>query len=309
MGRSTIFGSSVALVAALTVGLTSACAHTSPAAARRATLFIGGDVHLGTGGRGALAGIAAIVRGVPGVVNLEGPIGDGASGGDPPRLTQAPGALAELAAAGIRVAGIANNHAGDAGPGGAAATARALAAVGVSAAGAPAGPAIVVFGGLRVVVTAHDLAGGVPADLGRELDQARRRGDVLVATFHVTGPPSYLPAPELVRAVDVALAAGAAVVAAHGTHALARVERRGRAVIGWGLGNLAFSCDCTDEENGALLEVALTPDGVAAATVIPVDAGLAGAPARAAADPGFTFDLLGALGSSPLVRRGDRASF
>jgi poly-gamma-glutamate synthesis protein (capsule biosynthesis protein) len=272
-----------------------------------ARLWIGGDVHLGTGGRGALAGITGIVRGVPGVVNLEGPVGDGGSGGDPPRLTQSPAALAELPAASVRVAGIANNHAGDAGPRGAAATRDALAALGVLAAGGPAGPAVLTLGGLRVVVTAHDLSAGVPADLAGDLAAARRRGDVLVATFHVSGPPSYLPAPELVRAVEVALAAGAAVVAAHGTHALARVERRGKSVIAWGLGNLAFACECTDEAQGALVEVELGTDGAGRAEVIPVDAGLEGAPARAAADPGFTFDLLGALGSSPMVRRGGRA--
>src|SRR5215813_7913232 len=94
MGRSTIFGSSAVLVAALAV---SACAHTRPATT---TIWLGGDVHLGTGGRGALAGIAAIVRGATGVVNLEGPVGDGSSseggGDDPPRLTQAPSALVEL---------------------------------------------------------------------------------------------------------------------------------------------------------------------------------------------------------------------
>jgi len=304
-----IFGSSLAVVAACAAALVaSACAHTRLAAARRAILWIGGDVHLGTGGRGALAGIAAIVRGVPGVVNLEGPVGDGGSAGDPPRLTQAPGALAELAAAGVRVAGIANNHAGDAGPGGAAATRDALAAVGVLAAGG-ARPAVLAVGGLRVVVTAHDLTGGVPAELGGELAAARREGDVLVATFHVSGPASYLPAPELVRAVDVALGAGAAVVAAHGTHALARVERRGRAVIAWGLGNLAFACECTDDEQGALVAVELGEDGAARAEVIPIDAGLAGRRAQRAEDPGFTFDLLRALGSSPVVRRGDRAEF
>ena len=143
----------------------------------------------------------------------------------------------------------------------------------------------------------------------RSLAAARREGDVLVATFHVSGPASYLPAPELARAVDVALAAGAAVVAAHGTHALARVERRGRAVIAWGLGNVAFACRCTEETQGALLEVEVGREGAGVAAIIPIDAGLDGGRARGAEDAAFTFDLLGALGSAALVRRGDRAEF
>lgn len=309
-GPSTRIGASGA-AAAVTLLLAIGCAH--PAAAPRATLWIGGDVFLGTGGHGALASIPAIVGGAPGIVNLEGPVGDSRdTGGDPDRpirLTHAPKALAELRAAGVVAAGIANNHARDAGPGGAAATARALAAVGVHPAGDPAGPATFTVGRLRVVVTAHDLEAGVPATLRAELLAARRRGDVLVATFHVTGPPTYLPRPELLDAVAIALEAGAAVVAAHGTHELARVERRGRAVIAWGLGNLAFACACTDEQSGALLEVVLGPDGAGEASIIPVDAGLAGGSARAAADPALTFELLEALGTPRLQRLDGRASF
>jgi poly-gamma-glutamate capsule biosynthesis protein CapA/YwtB (metallophosphatase superfamily) len=303
-------------VVAVTLLLASGCAH--PTAAPSARLWIGGDVFLGTGGHGALDGIPAIVGGAPGIVNLEGPVGDSredrdSDGGGAPslpiRLTHTPRALAELRAAGVVAAGIANNHARDAGPGGAAATARALAAVGVHPAGAPAGPAIITVGRLRVVVTAHDLEAGVPATLRAELVAARRRGDVLVATFHVTGPPTYLPRPELLDAVAIALEAGAAVVAAHGTHELARVERRGRAVIAWGLGNLAFACACTDEQSGALLEVVLGPAGAGEASIIPIDAGLEGSTAHAAADPALTFELLEALGTSRLQRRDGRARF
>ncbi len=263
---------------------------------------------LGTGGRGALASIAEIVSGAPGIVNLEGPVGDPAGvGGAPFRLLHAASALAELRAAGVVVAGIANNHARDAGGGGAAATVQALAVVGVQAAGGAAGPATIALGPLRVVVTAHDLEAGVPATLAAELAAARRRGDALIATFHVTGPASYLPRPELADAVAIALDAGAAVVAAHGTHELARVERRGRAVIAWGLGNLAFACACTDEQSGALLEVELGPGGVGEAAIVPIDAGLVDGATRAASDPALTFELLEALGSTRLTRRGGRA--
>jgi poly-gamma-glutamate capsule biosynthesis protein CapA/YwtB (metallophosphatase superfamily) len=133
-------------------------------------------------------------------------------------------------------------------------------------------------------------------------------GDVLVATFHVTGPPSYLPRPELRAAVDTAITAGALVVAAHGTHALGPVERRGKAVIAWGLGNLLFACDCTDEVDGAVLRVSIDGDA-ARARILPIDAGLRGAPARPGHNPELILDLLDALGSSPLRREGPAAGF
>src|SRR4051812_10220456 len=102
IGLSTILGSPVAgaVGAAIALLVASACAHTAatPSAPPRARLWIGGDVFLGPGGHGALASIPAIVGGAPGIVNLEGPVGDGGApggaNGSPIRLTQAPRALA-----------------------------------------------------------------------------------------------------------------------------------------------------------------------------------------------------------------------
>ena len=127
-----------------------------------------------------------------------------------------------------------------------------------------------------------------------------------IATFHTTGVPSYLPSPELRREVEGALEAGATVVAVHGSHLIGPVERRGAAVVAWGLGNLVFHCECTREDEGLVLEVRLAPGRVLEAAVVPVRAGLVG-PARPAGDADGVFDLLEALGSSPLRRRGDRA--
>jgi poly-gamma-glutamate synthesis protein (capsule biosynthesis protein) len=117
-----------------------------------------------------------------------------------------------------------------------------------------------------------------------------------VVSFHTTGAPLYLPEPPLREAVDVALAAGATVVVAHGSHALAGAERRGSSVVAWGLGNVAFACDCTDEREAVALRVTLGKGGVEAASLVPIDAGLGGAQARVAADPGPVLDLLQALG-------------
>jgi poly-gamma-glutamate synthesis protein (capsule biosynthesis protein) len=274
----------------------------------RAELWLGGDVHVGARGEGRLAALADIVEGSAGIVNLEGPVGEGAEASSEARLVNAPQALAPLRAAGVRAVGVANNHSLDLGPGGAAATALAVRAAGLESVG-PDG-AVLVVGGVRVVVTAHDLGGGrVPADLAAQLAAAGARGDALVATFHVTGPPSYLPRPELRAAVDAALAAGARVIAAHGTHAVAAVERRGDAVIAWGLGNLVFTCDCSREREGLILKVSIPERGRVEAEVVPIDAGVGADAARPSAQAALMLQLLESLRSSPLEVRGARAAF
>jgi len=280
-----------------------------PPAAAPARLWLGGDLHLGTAGAPAvdrLAPLAAVTRGAFGIVNLEGPVADDGAVIARGRLGNGAGLVAGLARAGVRVAGVANNHARDHGATGAARTLAALRASGVAPAGGAAGPATFDAGGARVVVVQADLSDGVPAGLGAELAAARTMGDVLIVTFHVTAPPSYLPPPSLRSAVEIAVATGAQVIAAHGSHALGAVERRGDVVIAWGLGNLLFHCDCTDEIDGAILVVDLARGGVRAAALVPIDAGLDGAAARPAARPALTFELLRSLRSSPIEIEGDR---
>ncbi|MEW5741849.1 MAG: CapA family protein [Myxococcota bacterium] len=312
----------------------SACAARPVGQASPAVLWLGGDVHLGAGDGAALLPVREVTGGEALVVNLEGPVGDGAAASTAERLVNGPGAAKALAAAGVRAAQVDNNHAGDLGVDGRAATRRALEAAGVL----PAGVARFSLGATRVVLVGVDLGpatvhsartseGAPPASgtsdtsapapfattaagwvegessdvLERRLRAAKTPEEALIVTFHVTGPPSYLPTPELEAAVEAALRAGATVVAAHGTHAVARVERRGDAVIAWGLGNLVFDCRCTEEEEGLLLRVELDASGrVGPALVVPVDAGLHGTAVRPARDRALLLRLLESLGSTPL---------
>jgi hypothetical protein len=258
-------------------------------------LWFGGDVELGPHGAEVLQRLP--VRGA-GVVNLEGPLGT--PDGGVVNGAQAPRALA---AAGVRVAWVENNHARDLGDDGHRRTLEALIAADI----APAGTTKLG----RVTFVGVDLLHGVPPGLGAALD--RTAADVLVVGFHVTerdaqDAPTLLPTRELEAAVEVALAHGARIVVAHGTHALARVERREERVIAWGLGNLAFDCTCTQERDGLVLEVELDGSSTAA-WVVPVTAGLQGAAATASEHPALIFDLLESLGSSGLRREGARARF
>ncbi len=249
-----------------------------------------------------------MVQGAAGIVNLEGPVAQN-SPSRKFRLWNAPSALAKLSAINVRVAGIANNHSDDFGRDGPQQSAKKLLEKNILPVGGVAGPALLKINGISIAITAHDLTRGVPQNLAAELAEARQHAVVLVATFHVTGPVSYLPGPELRRAVDIAYQAGAKVIAAHGTHAVGPLERRGDTVIAWGLGNVAFACDCTKEEDAILLRVRLQKDKVVGIDVLPLHAGLNKQPAQPSSDANGVFDLLEAIGTNKLTRRGSYASF
>ncbi|MFN7146270.1 MAG: CapA family protein, partial [Myxococcota bacterium] len=246
--------------------------------------------------------------GAVGVVNLEGPLAAGAGGarveGGRVWLANPAGAPAFLRAQGVWAASIANNHAADDGEAGVARTAAGLRDAGVVPVGRA--PARLDVGGVPVRLFAYDLGGdaGVPEGMARDLAGV---DDVAVVAFHVTGPPSYLPRAELVAAVDAAVAGGADIVVAHGTHVVGPVERRGETVIAWGLGNLLFDCECTDHTDALVLRVELTAGRPA--EIVPVTAGLGGAPATLAAEPDGVLDLVAGLGGTPIARVGGRGRF
>jgi hypothetical protein len=264
--------------------------------------WFAGDVNLGPGGGPErLSAVTSKLHGA-GIVNLEGPVGDPALGSSEKRLINGPNACAALYDAGVRVAQVVNNHAQDLGENGAQQTAADLAAAGVLESHEL--PLLFDAGTVTVAIQSFDLTHGVPEHLAQKLSTTRP----LFVTFHVTAEPLLLPEPELETATEIALDAGATVVAAQGTHSLAAVKWRGRALVAYGLGNVAFDCNCTDEEDGLALEVQLHPDGgLEDAWVVPLQAGLKGKPATLSADPGFTFSVLENIGSDPLVVLGDRA--
>ena len=235
-------------------------------------------------------------------MNLEGPIGEGPAAtvdANGVRLRQAPGTPSLLRRAGVRIATLSNNHVLDQGERGRDETLRRLGDQGILAAHRE--HVAVLSLGRTISVLAFDLTEGLPPELGRAIQSST---GLRVVSLHVTEPPSYLPSEVLVRAVDAALAAGARVVVAQGSHMPARVERREGAVIAWGLGNLVFDCECTRETDGLLLSVKVSPNGALAAAVMPIHAGLDGEPARPSDDVGLMADLLVSLRSSPLRRDG-----
>lgn len=250
-------------------------------------------MHLGLDGGAALEGLA--LDG-PLVVNLEGPISSAPRASRADALFNPPDAAKRLAAARVIAAGIDNNHALDDGPAGVTVTTASLRAAGIEPLGATSSP---------VPMLQVDLSRGVPGELRAQLETLRPT----VLLLHVLAPPLYLPEPPLREAVEVAVAQGVPAVLAHGSHAVGAVERRGDTVIAWGLGNLAFDCDCTLEDEGLLVRLELAQRGVTRATVVPVRAGLHGGTARLPDDASLELALLESLGSRLRAKTTGRADW
>src|ERR1700746_557523 len=168
MGRSTIFSSLPAAckalpslikprhimpVIAMVAMLSLAACHHAPE--RTLELWLGGDVNLGDGGKGQLQGIAGMVQGIPGIVNLEGTVSERLPNEGHLRLWNAPAAVSELSVLNVKVAGVANNHASDAGATGPEQTMKVLREHGILPAGGAAGAAMLEINGITVAVTAH----------------------------------------------------------------------------------------------------------------------------------------------------------
>ena len=201
------------------------------------------------------------------VGNLEGTFTDRGQRLDKYYTFRAPPELAvALRDAGFDAVSLANNHAVDFGPVGLADTRQALDAVGVGHFGAgddaaaATRPLVVEAGGLRIAllgfsaVRSSVFAGNSAPGVARAsvdsvraaVSAASRVADFVVVTLHFGREYAPLPTAEQRLLARAAADAGAALVAGHHTHVLQPWERRGDAVILYGLGNFVFDLDRDD---------------------------------------------------------------
>jgi poly-gamma-glutamate synthesis protein (capsule biosynthesis protein) len=228
------------------------------------------------------------------LANLEGPIG-----GREDEAVQKFGAPVEVAAwlrGRLEAVSLANNHALDQGAEGRAETQRLLSSLGIAA------------------VSDETRTGGVtilaryfpPDDAldGADLIAAVKRAQhPVLVTLHWGHTGSLLPAPEQRRLAHALIDAGAVAVIGHGPHTLQGLERRGRGVIAYSLGNLAFSCPCTDARDAYLLRFRIRDDTAEDVVTIPISAGIKGEAPKRSDDPGLK-ELLDELERNLAARPG-----
>lgn len=260
-------------------------------------LFVG-DAMLGRGiapivegdPEGLLRDIRRVVRSADiAAVNVESPLTERPhSSANPYELEADPQAANLLAEAGFDVAGVANNHAGDAGAGSIVDSLDAIRASGMSSVGGGRdrgsawSPLVVEVDGIRVAYLAIDASGqGLAATddsagvaswhEGRAraaVSEAMELADIVAVGLH--GGVAYLVAPDpLLSPIAEELASwGVDIVWGHGPHVgqpITVVDRGDRrSVVATSLGNFIFDQQTEETSNGLILEVLVDRDGVIA---------------------------------------------
>jgi hypothetical protein len=196
-----------------------------------------------------------------------------------------PAALAGLRRnSGIDVLNLANNHVGDYGPDATLDTVRGVERLGMKAVGAgpdlerALAPQVVQRLGLRVAfvgfseiapiefAAAADHPGTAwasPDQIAQAVHAARRKADVVVATFHWGIEKQTLETARQRELADVAVRAGAQVVIGAHPHTLQPVRRQGGAIVAYSLGNFVFAAQSPETTSTGILELDLTAEGVA----------------------------------------------
>jgi hypothetical protein len=240
---------------------------------QRVTLIAGGDVLLDRGVRARIAavgdsseplrGLVPLLRGADiALANLECPLSDSGVSIRKQFMFRSGAAMAPfLRRAGFTVMSLANNHAYDCGREGLMETARNLRRAGIEPLGAglnqvdalrpvlmgPTGMRIALLGFVDVplegLMPLADRPGPAQAETQAVLDAiraAREKADRVVVTIH--WGREYRPLPTE-RQRDLAarmVAAGADVVIGHHPHVIQPVERIGRGIVFYSVGNLIF---------------------------------------------------------------------
>ena len=271
----------------------------SPGPLATVRLLFAGDVMLGRGAASIAAadplGLFEDVRPAlspadVAVANLESPLTMRAhTSANPNALEADPKAAALLAAAGFDAMGLANNHAGDAGPASVVDTIEALGSAGVHAVGAGEdaeeafAPVVVERAGVRIALLAFDATGGglragagpgvAWANMARARDAiavARASADLVVVGLHAGAEYHSGRDPFTAQLARSFAGMGADVVWVSGPHVIRPTfvtdpDGDGhQTVIATSLGNLLFDQSIPGTRRGALLEVLATADGAIA---------------------------------------------
>jgi len=247
------------------------------------TLAFAGDVMLGRGIARALAGdwpaafakvAGPLIEADLAFANLESPLTIAPQVNNGHDLRTMPSAVNALSAAGFDLVSLSNNHALDAGEAGLAETITTLNSAGITGvvshtAGRLAGRTL--RSPLRYQLFAFDDS-IVPLDVraAARLIAAAEKADLVIVSLHWGGEYQAAPSPRQ-RFIAQSLArAGADLIIGHGPHVLQPVERMGKALVAYSLGNLLFDQPYPDDCRwGVILRVTLTARGNARTELLP----------------------------------------
>jgi poly-gamma-glutamate synthesis protein (capsule biosynthesis protein) len=238
--------------------------------------------------------VAPVLRGADlATANLEGVISSRGTAAPGKEFTfrGGPGLLVGAARiAGLDVLSVANNHSLDFGREAFLDTLGSARRIGLRTVGGGSTdatarrPAVVRVGGLRVAVLGYsdvrplgfdagpDWAGTAradPATIAADVRSARRAAELVVVWFHWGVELAAEPDARQRSLAAAALGAGAALVLGAHPHRLQPVERTGRRVVAWSLGNFVFASYRPETQRTGILLVDLDARGVVGARLRP----------------------------------------
>ncbi|HEY6872299.1 MAG TPA: CapA family protein [Geobacteraceae bacterium] len=274
-----------------------------PAAARAIVINAVGDIMLA--GSGAplykrlgydypfAATAADLKNGDIAVANLEAPVATGGEefSGKRYRFRADPLSAKALKRAGFSVVTLANNHVMDFGEPALRETLRHLDANGIFHAGAGPSlasarqPALIRTGGATIAFLAYSLtfpaefyatpdragtAPGYPGYFRADIARAKASADYVVVSFHWGSEGATSPRPYQIAAAHAAIDAGADVVLGHHPHVLQGIERYGKGIILYSLGNFAFGSASRTAGRSVIARITLD-HGVKGVELVPLN--------------------------------------
>jgi poly-gamma-glutamate capsule biosynthesis protein CapA/YwtB (metallophosphatase superfamily) len=294
---------------------------------RPITIAIGGDVHaenqvaelLESGGN-PLDGLGGTLRAADvAIVNLETAVGTSGTPAPKQFAFQAPATLLDaLAAAGVDVVTLANNHALDYGVDGLLETIDRAEAAGLEVVGAGRdaseayAPHYVDVEGRRVGIVgltrvfpvpewaaSSDRPGmasayepGLPLAIAA-IEEARRESDWVVVTVHWGQERAPCPDDVQTQLARTFVDAGADVVAGHHPHVLQGVQRVDDAVVAYSLGNFVWYASTEESRTTGVFTVELTEDAEPAWGLVPALIDDTGSPQPTVGDQAQSGRILG----------------
>lgn len=202
-----------------------------------------------------------------------------------------PSTAETLVAGSFDLVNLANNHALDFGQAALNQTANTLYALDVATVGAGSSqemarrPALFNLNGLRVAVLGYAaarwngsvdvpatgrVAWAVPRAVQADVQAIRDTVDLVIVQLHAGTEYAASPSPDQVRFAHAAIDAGADLVVGHHPHVPQTVERYGKGLIVYSLGNALFDIPRQTTMQGHLLRIHATYEGVVQAELWPI---------------------------------------
>jgi len=236
---------------------------------------------------------AELARGDINLANLEAPIATGGTefSGKKFRFRAEPAVAPALRAAGINLVTLANNHSMDFGGSALAETCGHLDKAGIARIGAGADVSaarqavIMTVKGKKIAFLGYSLtqpveffagvqrpgtAPGYEKFVAADIAKVRPLADYVIVSFHWGTEGSGTVRAYQRTAARKAIDAGADVIIGHHPHVLQGIERYGRGIIFYSLGNFTFASKSKTAETGLMVRLRLT-DGRREAELLPLD--------------------------------------